>query len=120
MIPEHLDDFWNAPRLATLGTVRADGSPHLTPVKAMRAGAEFLVLTRPATVKARNVVRSGRASIAEHTSSLWATGEGEAVITDDPDALARARAAYEERYGRPDTWGTCVMLLRPDRLLHGA
>ena len=46
----------------------------------MRSGAEFMVLTRPTTVKARNVVRSGR----------------------------------------PDTWGTCVMLLRPDRLLHGA
>lgn len=120
MIPEHLDDFWDAPRLATLGTVRPDGTPHLTPVKAMRAGAEFLVLTRPATVKARNVVRSGRASIAEHTASLWATVEGEAVIADDPDTLARARAAYRARFGRPDTWGTCVMVLRPDRLLHGA
>ncbi|MFC6285016.1 pyridoxamine 5'-phosphate oxidase family protein [Nocardioides sp. GCM10027113] len=120
MIPAHLDDFWSSPRLATFGTVRRDGSPHLTPVKAMRCGEDFLVLTRPTTVKARNVRRTGRASIAEHTSSLWATVEGAAVVSEEPDDLARARAAYAERFGRPDTWGTCVMVLRPDRVLHGA
>jgi PPOX class probable F420-dependent enzyme len=120
VIPEQLDDFWSAPRLAVLGTVRRDGSPHLTPVKAMRDGEDFLVLTRPATVKARNVIRAGRASIAEHTSTLWATVEGTATISLEDGDLARARAAYERRYGRPDSWGTCVMVLRPDRVLHGA
>ena len=119
MIPAHLDAFWSTPRLATLGTVRADGTPHLVPVKAMRAGGELLVLTRPETVKARNVRRTGRASIAEHTATLWATVEGPARVCADEATLATARAAYLERFGRPDTWGTCVVVLRPDRVLHG-
>ena len=119
MIPGHLHDFWAAPRLATLGTVRADGTPHLVPVKAMRVAEDLLVLTRPETVKARNVRRTGRASIAEHTSTLWASVEGPARVCEDEETLATARVAYLERYGRPDTWGTCVIVLSPDRVLHG-
>ena len=120
MIPSHLHDFWGAPRLATLGTVRADGTPHLVPVKAMRVAGELLVLTRPETVKVRNVRRTGWASIAEHTSTLWATVEGRARVCEDEETLATARAAYLERFGRPDTWGTCVIALSTDRVLHGA
>ena len=119
MIPSHLDDFWSTPRLATMGTVRRDGTAHLVPVKCMRAGGEFLVLTRPGTLKAGNVRRTGHASLAEHTSTLWATVEGAARISDEPEVLATARAAYLDRYGRPDTWGTCVMVLRPERVLYG-
>jgi PPOX class probable F420-dependent enzyme len=119
MVPAHLDDFWSTPRLATLGTVRADGSPHLVPVKAMRDGERFLVLTRPGTVKVRNVAASGRASLAEHTSTLWASVEGPARVSEDRALLASARAAYERRYGRPDTWGTCVLVVDVDRVLHG-
>jgi PPOX class probable F420-dependent enzyme len=118
VIPEHLADFWSVPRLSTLGTVRADGSPHLVPVKCMRVGGEFHVLTRPGTVKARNLARNARASLAEHTSTLWATVEGVARIADDDATLAAARS-YRERYGEPDTWGTCVMVLAPDRVLCG-
>ena len=120
MIPVHLESFWSTPRLATIGTVRPDGTPHLVPVKAMRVAGELLVLTRPGTLKARNVRRTGRASLAEHTSTLWATVEGVARVSDDPGTLATARAAYLERYGWPDTWGTCVIVLSPDRVLHGA
>jgi PPOX class probable F420-dependent enzyme len=119
VIPPHLDDFWSLPRLSVLGTVRPDGTPHLVPVKCMRVGEEFHVLTRPRTVKVRNLLRTGRASLAEHTATWWATVEGPARVADDPATLAAAQAAYVERYGRPDTWGTCVMVLTPDRVLHG-
>lgn len=120
MIPAHLDDFWSRPRLATLGTVRADGSPHLVPVKCMRAGDEFWVLTRPTTLKVRNLAATGRASLAEHTDSLWATVEGPARVSEDPALLAAARAAYERRFRRPDTWGTTVLVVEVDRVLHGS
>lgn len=120
MIPAHLDDFWSTPRLATLGTARPDGSPHLVPVKAMRIGEELHVLTRPETVKVRNLRHAPRASLSEHTATLWATVEGPARVGDDAATLATARAAYLERYGRADTWGTCVIVLSPERVLHGA
>lgn len=120
MIPAHLIDYWESPRLATLGTVRADGSPHLVPVKCMRVGEQFAVLTRPETVKARNVAARGRASLAEHTDGLWATVEGRAWLDDDPATMELARVAYAARFGRASAWGTTVMMLAPDRVLHGA
>ena len=127
MIPAHLDDFWSEPRLATLGTVRPDGSPHLVPVKCVRSGTEFWVLTRPSTVKARNLAHHPRASLAEARfkvapgeAQLWATVEGPAHLDDDPGLLERTRAAYAERFGGLDTWGTCVLVVEVDRLLHGS
>jgi PPOX class probable F420-dependent enzyme len=120
VIPNHLTSFWDLPRLATLATVRPDGSPHLVPVKCMRDGDDFHVLTRPETVKVRNLAATGRASLAEHTDSGWATVEGTAYVDDDPALIATARAAYERRFGRPDIWGTCVLVVRPQRVLYGA
>ncbi len=56
MIPDPLTDFWMPPRLATLGTVRPDGSAHLIPVKCMRAGDDFVVMSRLATTRQSRVV----------------------------------------------------------------
>jgi len=117
--------LWAEPRVGTLGVVRADGSPHLTPVKSVLdvdgPVLRVLVLTRPDTVKARIVGRTGRASVAEHTPDAdWATLEGPASLTDDADELARARGLYAARYGEPDTWGTCVLVVAVERVLSGS
>ncbi len=120
MIPAHLDGFWAGPRLATLGTVRADGSPHLVPVKAMRDGDVFWVLTRRDSAKVRHVLATGRASLAEHTRTTWASVEGKAWVGEDPALLAAARRAYERRHGSPSTWGDCVLVVEVDRVLHGS
>ncbi|WP_052336389.1 pyridoxamine 5'-phosphate oxidase family protein [Nocardioides alkalitolerans] len=114
------DEFWAAPRLATLGTVRADGTPHLVPVRAILDGDELLVLTRAASVKARNVVRRPWAAVSELTPTTWCTVEGKAVVSEDADDLARGRAAYERRFGR-DGWtgADCVVLVRIERVLGG-
>lgn len=115
-----LDGFWCEPRIATLATVRADGTPHLTPVKAMRDGDDLLVLTRRRTVKARNVAARPSVSLAEHTRSSWATVEGRAEVSTEPDVLVRARDAYERRFGGADHWGDCVLVVRPMRVLTGS
>lgn len=120
MIPDHLDDFWSTPRIATLGTVRADGSPHLVPIHCVRDGGEFLVLTYLDSVKARNVGRNAYASLAEHTNSTWVTVEGSARLSEDPRAFERARAAYQNRYGRAAHFGECVLIIEVDRVLHGS
>ena len=119
VIPDNLDDYWATPRLATLGTVRADGSSHLVPVRCMRDGDAFLVLTRPETLKVRNVAATGRASLAEHTDTLWATVEGRAHVSHDATLFDHARAAYERRFGRPETWASVVLVIEVDRVLHG-
>ena len=50
---------------------------------------------------------------------MWATVEGPAQVSDDRALFAHARAAYERRYGRPDTWASCVLVIEVDRVLHG-
>ncbi|WP_299052060.1 pyridoxamine 5'-phosphate oxidase family protein [uncultured Nocardioides sp.] len=117
--------LWAEPRVGTLGVVRADGSPHLTPVKSLldleSPTARVLVLTRPDTVKARVVGRTGRASVAEHTPHAdWATLEGPAYVSGDSQLLTRARDLYADRYGEPDGWGTCVLVVAVERVLTGS
>lgn len=118
-VPAELDGFWDVARVGTLGTVRADGSPHLVPVKVLRDGDDFLVLTRARTVKVRNVLAHPAISLAEHTATTWATVEGRAEVSTDPDELARARAAYRRRFGEPDHAADCVLVVRPTRVLLG-
>lgn len=119
-IPDDLDNFWNSPRIATLGTVRADGRPHLVPIHCARDGGEFLVLTYPGSVKAHNVERNAYASLAEHTDSTWVTVEGAARLTEDPWEFARVRAAYQNRYGRAADFGECVLIVEVDLVLRGS
>jgi hypothetical protein len=85
----------------------------------MLVGDEVLVLTRRSTVKVRNVAANPRASVAEHTWSLWATLEGPVSVADDPVILAEARAAYLVRFGTVETWGDCVLVIKVDRVLSG-
>lgn len=117
--------LWDEPRISTLGVVRRDGTPHLTPVRSMlevtEDGPRLLVLTRAHTVKARAVARTGRASVAEHTpTSDWATLEGPARVSEDPDDLARARLAYAARFGEDDHWAGCVVVVDVERVLTGS
>lgn len=125
VVPPRVRALWAVPRVGTLGVVRADGSPHLTPVKSaldlVGPTTRVLVLTRPDTVKARVVDRSGRAAVAEHTPDAdWATLEGPAHVTAEPTLLARARELYAARYGEPDHWGTYVLVVAVERVLDGS
>jgi PPOX class probable F420-dependent enzyme len=119
VIDEEVAALWLERRLTTLATVRRDGSAHQVPVKSMLNGDEVLVLTRWTTVKVRNVAANPRASCSEHTWSLWATLEGPAYVADDPATMARAQAAYLDRFGTDDTWGDCVLVIKVDRMLSG-
>jgi F420H(2)-dependent biliverdin reductase len=119
MVPESLAGFWESRRVAVLATVRPDGTVHQVPVRCMRDGERFLVLTDARSVKARNVSHSPRASLAEQTSDRWATVEGPASVSRDPGLVDRARAAYESRHHGPGTFGDCVIVVEAERVLHG-
>jgi PPOX class probable F420-dependent enzyme len=51
------------PYIATLATVRADGSPHMAPVWYRYEDGAFFVLTERASVKARNASRDPRVEL---------------------------------------------------------
>ena len=100
--PEFVD-FWTVRRLATLVTLRRDGSPHVVPVGVtldLDAGLAR-VICGGGSQKVRNVRASGVAVVSQVEGRVWSTLEGAAVVRDDPDAVADAVARYALRYRRP-------------------
>jgi PPOX class probable F420-dependent enzyme len=96
--------------LATLTTLRADGSPHVVAVGFSFEPADGVarVITFAGSVKARNAARGGRAAVCQIDGGRWATLEGAARLITDPAGVATAVAGYAARYRQPKA--------RPDRV----
>ncbi len=95
--------------LATLTTLRADGTPHVVPVAFTwddDAGVAR-VTTKPTTQKAVNARRSAggapaRAALCQVDGRRWLTVEGAIEVVDDPAEVAEALRRYERRYRPPN------------------
>jgi PPOX class probable F420-dependent enzyme len=91
--------------LATLTTLRPDGSPHVVAVGFTFAADDGLVriITFAPSRKARNLLGApgARAAVCQVDGPRWLTLEGPAVVTDDPDRVAEAVRRYAERYRQP-------------------
>jgi F420H(2)-dependent biliverdin reductase len=116
--------FLTERHLATLTTLRADGSPHVVPV-----GVTYDAPTRTARVitsggsaKARHVRDGkGRVAVCQVDGRRWVTLEGTAVVRDEPDAVADAVARYAVRYRQPrENPARVVIEIAVDRVLGGA
>ena len=92
--------------LATLTTVRADGSPHVVPV-AFTWDAEAgraRITTKVTSVKARNVEQAdgagglARAALCQFDGLRWLTLEGHITLSRGPADVAEAVEAYARRY----------------------
>jgi PPOX class probable F420-dependent enzyme len=89
--------------LATLTTLRADGSPHVVAVGFTwdpDAGVARVITGRH-SVKARNAQRGGRAAVAQVDGPRWLSMEGPVALTDDSARVAEAVRRYEQRYRMP-------------------
>lgn len=124
MRPEDLSptalEFLRAYHLASLTTLRADGSPHVVPVGFSWDPMSGLVriITRAGSQKVRNAARGGRAAVSQVDGGRWLTLEGTISVTQDPDRVAEAVARYAERYRQPEPRDDRVALeLRVDRVL---
>jgi F420H(2)-dependent biliverdin reductase len=95
--------FLEERHLATLTTLRADGSPHVVPVGFSYDEEMGLVriITFAKSVKARNAARNGRAAVSQVDGGRWATLEGVARVVDDAPSVALAVAGYAARYREP-------------------
>lgn len=100
--PEMLS-FLTEYHLASLTTLRADGSPHVVPVGfSYDHDARIVrIITFPASVKYKNALRGGRAVVSQVDGGRWLSLEGEVCGTSDPDRVARAVAGYAARYRQP-------------------
>ena len=104
--------FLTEHHLATLTTLRADGSPHVAPVGFAfdRATCVVRIITFEGAQKVRNVDANGggRAAVSQVDGRRWLTLEGVARVVREPDSVAAAVAAYTARYRVPGD--------RPDRV----
>jgi F420H(2)-dependent biliverdin reductase len=100
-------EFWRERRLATLSTVRRDGTPHTVPVGVTLDAEAGLarVITSGDSHKARQVRAAGSAgaavAICQVDGRRWSTLEGRAVVRADPESVADAERRYAERYRVP-------------------
>lgn len=89
--------------LATLTTLRADGTPHVTPVGFTWDGDAGLarIITFAAARKVRHLRANPRAVVCQVDGGRWLTLEGTATVTDDADRVAEAVRRYAGRYRVP-------------------
>ncbi|WP_067821727.1 PPOX class F420-dependent oxidoreductase [Nocardia inohanensis] len=105
-------EFVTERHLATLTTLRADGTPHVVAV-GFTWDAETgvaRVICDGASVKVRNVRRSGYAAVSQVDGARWITLEGKATVLDDADSVAEAVERYAGRYRQPRENPTRVVI----------
>lgn len=104
---ERVVQFCRERHLATLTTLRADGTPHVVPVGVTLDPAAGLarVITSGTSSKARHVAAAGAegapVAVCQVDGRRWLTIEGRAVVRSDPESVAEAVRRYAERYRTP-------------------
>ncbi|CAM4293684.1 PPOX class F420-dependent oxidoreductase [Nocardia ninae] len=113
-------EFVTERHLATLTTLRANGTPHVVAVGFTWDPAARIarVITDGASAKVRNVRRGGYAAVSQVEGRRWLTLEGPATVLDDPDAVADAEQRYAGRYRVPRVNPTRVVIaIQVERVL---
>jgi hypothetical protein len=133
MAPDEIDRFLQGPpvRPAVLATVRADGRAHLAPIWfGVDDDGSIVWNTGEATVKGRNLRRTGRASLCvddDQPPYAFVTIEGPVTIDDNLEEVrawaARLGGRYmgadrAEEYGaRNGVPGELVVRLHPEKVI---
>jgi PPOX class probable F420-dependent enzyme len=121
-LPDEVVAFLQERHLATLTTLRPDGSPHVVAVGFTwdaDAGLARVITFAPSR-KARNLLAApgSRAAVCQVDGGRWLTMEGTARVTDDADAVAEAVRRYADRYRQPGERDDRVAIeIRVDRVL---
>lgn len=102
-LPTPALDFLAERHLATLTTLRPDGSPHVVPVGfTWDPGARVArVIASRSTRKVRNAALGCPAVLCQLDGRRWLALEGTASVDDDADAVEDAVRRYAQRYRQP-------------------
>lgn len=97
--------FLSEYHLATLTTLRADGTPHVVAVGFTwdDEASMVRVITWAGSRKARNIAErpGSAAAVCQVEGGRWLTLEGTARVTSDPERVTEAVRRYAERYRQP-------------------
>ena len=108
--------------LATLATLRADGSPHVVPVGFTWDGDALVarIIASRSSAKVRQARAGRRAAISQLDGRRWITLEGVTRVLEDHDSVRDAEERYAVRYRvpRPNPQRV-VVVLQVDRVLGG-
>ena len=88
-------------RTGKLSTVRADGSPHVTPVWFLLDGDDIVLTTEQTGVKGRNLARDERFALCvdeDRPPYAFVLLQGRATISEDPDDMSRWGGLLGARY----------------------
>lgn len=135
MTDEEIDSFLSAPRVARMGTVRSDGSVHLTPVWYLWKDRLIYLVMGAERLHVRNSRRDPRTTICidadprlEHGFEAGAQGVTMRCIaeyTTDPALMATIYEEIAEMYGLAgnqayitarDAEPRVIGILRPERI----
>lgn len=104
-LPDDAIAFLEERHLATLTTLRADGSPHVAPVGFTfdREAQLVRIITFASSQKVRNVRANprGRAAVSQVDGGRWLTLEGAIDVTEEPERVEEAVRRYGMRYRIP-------------------
>jgi len=123
-VRERFEQFITERHLATLTTVRGDGSPHVVAVGfSYDVGARVArIITWGASQKAVNARRmesaGRRAAVCQVDGGRWLTFEGPVRLVTDPEGVRPGVEGYAARYRDPkDRDDRVVIEIDVDRIL---
>ncbi|WP_030682675.1 pyridoxamine 5'-phosphate oxidase family protein [Streptomyces sp. NRRL B-1347] len=111
-LPAPYLSFWRERHVCTLTTLRRDGTPHVVPVgvtydpeervaRVIASGTSRKVAHVLAATGAAGAEGPGaRVAVCQVAGRHWATLEGRATVSEEPERVADAERRYAERYGR--------------------
>ena len=123
-LPDEVSAFLAERHLATLTTLRPDGTPHVVAVGFTwdpEAGL-VRVITNGTSRKAAHVrAGSPRAVVAQVDGRRWLSMEGVPTVSDEPTRVAEAVRRYALRYRQPsENPARVVVEIAVDRVLGSA
>lgn len=96
-------EFLTERHLATLTTVRKDGTPHVVAVGFTwdADGSYARIITSRKSQKAINAARGGYAAVSQVDGARWLTLEGPSEVLGDKSDVTDAEHRYAQRYRVP-------------------
>lgn len=120
-LPEAQRAFLADRHLATLTTLRPDGTPHVVAVGFTwddEAGLVRVITNRTSRKVAHVRAGSSRAVVAQVDGPRWLSLEGVPTVSEDPERVAEAVRRYALRYRQPsENPARVVIEIAVDRVL---